>query len=76
MANVRHSPVDGGYGWAVVFGSFLTHFLLLGLTRSFGILYVALLRIYGESAAKTATLSACFNTARMLLGELLFSKYC
>ena len=70
MAGVgRFSRIDGGYGWVIVFSSFIVHFILLGQVRSFGVLYVALLRIFERSAAETASLNGCFNTVRMLLGK-------
>ena len=68
---VRFSQTDGGYGWVIVFSSFLVHFILLGQVRSFGVLYVALLRLFERSAAETASLNGCFNTVRVLLGTKL-----
>ena len=66
--------IDGGYGWVIVFSSFLMHFVLLGLTRSFGIIYIALLRRFDNSAAEVASTSAVFNAVRMILGSLSLDK--
>ena len=64
-----YSKTDGGYGWVVVAASFLVHFILLGLTRSFGVLYVSLLRLIDNNATKVASLNAIFNAARLGSGE-------
>ena len=72
MANVKiASKKDGGYGWVIVGASFLVHFILLGLTRSFGALYISLLRVFDSNATKVASLNAVFNAARLGSGELL-----
>ena len=70
QAKPKHlSRIDGGYGWMIVFGSFINHFLLFGFVGSFGIIYVTLLRIFDSSGAQIAGVPACFNSLRMLLGE-------
>lgn len=46
------SPPDGGFGWVVVFGSFLIHVVADGVTYSYGALLPILLDVFhgGESA--------------------------
>ena len=46
-------PPDGGWGWVVVFATFLTCALTIGTMNSFGVLYVAFLDAFGESKSKT-----------------------
>ena len=62
-------PLDGGHGWAVVFGGALTHFLLVGMARCLGIIYNALKIKFNTSAQETAWASALFNTTRTLIGK-------
>lgn len=40
---------DGGWGWMVVMGAFLVNFTILGLLRSGGVIYVALVEYFGIS---------------------------
>ncbi len=61
--------LDGGWGWWVVFGSALSHFLIVGTPRSFGIFYEELLDMFGQSASATAWTIALCNTTRMVIGK-------
>lgn len=45
---------DGGWGWMVVFGSFLIHVFADGIVYSFGIMVAELLDVFGESRALTS----------------------
>ncbi len=45
---------DGGWGWVVVFGSFLIHVFADGIVYSFGIMVSELLDAFGEGRAKTS----------------------
>jgi len=42
-------PPDGGWGWMVVFGSFMIHIVADGITYSFGIFMVEFIAFYGVS---------------------------
>ena len=59
---------DGGWGWMVVLGATITHFLLVGTARCLGVIYVALRERYQSSSADTAWVAAIFNTSRTLTG--------
>ena len=61
--------IDGGWGWLVVFGAGLMHFLLVGTARSLGVIYVVLRDRFNSSATETAMVAAIFNTTRSLSGE-------
>jgi len=61
---------DGGWGWMVVLGSTLSHCLLPGLGRTFGVIYLVLLERFQESAGKTSLVLAIFNTCRQLFGTV------
>ena len=45
---------DGGWGWVVCFGSFMLQALTIGVTYTFGILFVELLHHFDSSEAETA----------------------
>ena len=63
---------DGGWGWMCVFGCGLGHFLLAGLARSFGVIYVILQERFASSAAATAWIGALYNVVRFGGGNLHF----
>ena len=48
-AEGRRRALDGGWGWVVVLGSFLTHFLLDGVTYAFGVYTPDIVDYYGVS---------------------------
>lgn len=47
-------PPDGGWGWMVVFGSFMIHIITDGMTYSFGMFYVEFLNYFNEGKGYTA----------------------
>lgn len=53
---VAYQPIatDGGWGWMVVFGSFLIHVFADGIVYSFGIMIAELLDAFGEGRAVTS----------------------
>uniref|UniRef100_A0A146M148 Monocarboxylate transporter 5 n=1 Tax=Lygus hesperus TaxID=30085 RepID=A0A146M148_LYGHE len=53
VTNTLAKPPDGGWGWVIVFGSFMVHILADGLTYSWGIFQVALVKDFqcGEGPA-------------------------
>lgn len=61
---------DGGWGWWVVFGSFMCHFIIGGLERSSGLLYLYFLERYKQTAAATAWATAIPAGIRLLLGPI------
>ena len=69
---VDNPAPDGGWGWAVVVGSFLCHTLLEGFSRSLGVLFQTTLRMFKGTNAETAVHQSLFNTLRLGLGETCF----
>ncbi|CAL1543934.1 unnamed protein product [Lymnaea stagnalis] len=59
---------DGGYGWFVVLGCFLSHVLNGGLERCDGVFYLQFLSKYGHGAQLTAWPGAVVSTIRLFLG--------
>ncbi|XP_032529761.1 monocarboxylate transporter 12 [Danaus plexippus] len=47
-------PPDGGWGWMVVFASFMIHIVTDGMTYSFGVFYAEFLTYFNEGQSKTA----------------------
>lgn len=64
------NPPDGGYGWVVVFASFMVNLIADGITFSFGVIYVELLNYFGEGKAKTAWIGSLFMAMPLLSGPI------
>ncbi|XP_060844246.1 monocarboxylate transporter 12-like [Rhopalosiphum padi] len=64
---ISKRPPDGGWGWFVVFGSFMIHVVTDGVTYSFGVLYTEFLDVFKESKGATAWI------ASLLVGVTLCS---
>ena len=62
--------MDGGWGWMVVIGGFIGHVCLIGLSRSSGVVYIAMQERFGSTASQTAAVISTFLAILMLLGEL------
>lgn len=67
------SAPDGGWGWVVVFASFLCHLLADGFAFSFGVLYKDFLVYFGESKSKTSWIGSLFFGVPMMFGP--FASY-
>ena len=50
---VLPTPPDGGWGWMVVFGSFIIHVIADGVAYSFGIFYIEFLEFFGAGRGPT-----------------------
>ncbi|XP_071050757.1 monocarboxylate transporter 5-like [Onthophagus taurus] len=48
------TPPDGGWGWIIVFGSFMIHVINDGITYSFGMLYEDFLKYFNSHKSETA----------------------
>ncbi|KMQ93836.1 monocarboxylate transporter 13-like protein [Lasius niger] len=53
--NTTYVPLDGGYGWVVVFGAFFVQFWVSGLVKSYGVLYVEVMETFKDSSASVAS---------------------
>lgn len=52
-------PPDGGWGWVVVFASFMVNLIADGITFSFGVIYVEFLNYFGEGKTVFCMLCCC-----------------
>jgi len=55
---VRVVPPDGGWGWMVVFSSFLIHIIADGIVYSFGIFFVEFVDYFDASHSETAWIAS------------------
>ncbi|KFB47004.1 AGAP005394-PA-like protein [Anopheles sinensis] len=62
---------DGGYGWVVVFSSFMISLIMDGVSFSFGLIYTELLTYFGESKSKTAWIGSLFIAVPLLSGPVM-----
>lgn len=63
-------PPDGGWGWVVVFASFVVNLIADGITFSFGVIYVEFLNYFGEGKGKTAWIGSLFMAMPLLSGPI------
>ncbi|ALC49542.1 Mct1 [Drosophila busckii] len=52
------TPPDGGWGWMVVFGSFMIHIVTDGMTYSFGMFYDEFVTYFNEGSGYTAWIAS------------------
>ncbi|XP_078695381.1 monocarboxylate transporter 13-like isoform X2 [Branchiostoma floridae x Branchiostoma belcheri] len=65
----REEPPDGGFGWFVVLSSFMCHFSVVGVAKSFGVFFPYFLEAFGEDARNTAWVSS-IQGATCLFGSV------
>ncbi|CAH0750659.1 unnamed protein product [Diatraea saccharalis] len=63
-------PPDGGFGWVVVFASFLVNLIADGITFSFGVFFPHFLEYFGEGKGKTAWIAGIFMAMPLLSGPI------
>lgn len=61
---------DGGWGWVVVFASFMVNLIADGVTLSFGVIFVEFLNYFEESKGKTAWIGSLFMAMPLLSGPI------
>lgn len=70
--------LDGGYGWVIVFASFIINVIVDGVCFSFGVFYIEFLDYYGESKSKTSWVGSVLNGMYLSMGPIvsaLATKY-
>ncbi|XP_072746232.1 monocarboxylate transporter 12 [Anoplolepis gracilipes] len=77
--NTTYVPLDGGYGWVVVFGAFFVQFWVAGLVKSYGVLYVEVMETFKDSSAAVASwipaILTCLCLALAPVTSMLCQKY-
>ncbi|KAH7641473.1 monocarboxylate transporter 5-like [Dermatophagoides farinae] len=61
---------DGGWGWMVVFGSFMIHVIADGIIYSFGLFYYELAKHFGESKTATSMVVSIMNGTTYCIGPI------
>lgn len=61
---------DGGWGWMVVFGSFMIHVIADGVIYSFGLFYYEIAKHYGASKAVTSMVVSLMNGTTYCIGNI------
>lgn len=69
----RTSPPDGGWGWVVVFASFMINMIADGVAMSFGLLFVDLIEYFDQGKGKTAWVGSLFLSMPLLTGPIASS---
>ncbi|KAI4489269.1 hypothetical protein M0804_004767 [Polistes exclamans] len=79
LRNPTYIPLDGGYGWVVVFGAFFVQFWVAGLVKSYGVLYVEIMETFKDSSASVASwipaILSCLCLALAPVTSILCQKY-
>ncbi|XP_061928327.1 monocarboxylate transporter 12 [Apis cerana] len=77
--NITYVPLDGGYGWIIVFGAFFVQFWVTGLMKSYGVLYVEVMETFKDSSASVASwipaILSCLCLALAPVTSMLCQKY-
>lgn len=68
---VLPAPPDGGYGWVIVFASFMLNMFVDGVGYSFGFFLKELTQEYDTTASKAALVGALLPGTTMLVGPLV-----
>jgi hypothetical protein len=63
-------PPDGGYGWVIVFASFLCNMIVDGIAYTFGVFLTEFDAYYGEGRGKTAWVGSLLSGMYLLVGKL------
>lgn len=65
------TPPDGGWGWVVVFSSFMCNLIVDGLGYSFGVLLPLWVNVFQESRGKVSLVGSLLNGMYLCAGEYI-----
>lgn len=65
---IKTAP-DGGWGWMVVFASFMIHLIADGVTYTFGIFYFELLKYFASGKGLTAWIPSIMTGMTFAIGQ-------
>ncbi|GBN31872.1 hypothetical protein AVEN_237836-1 [Araneus ventricosus] len=70
---VKKAPgPDQTIGWVIAMACFMINFIMAGLARTAGVLYVALIELYGVSREAATTPFSIRVCVRNMTGEIVF----
>lgn len=61
-------PIDRGWAWVIVTAAFMNLFILIGISKCFGIIFAELIDIYHGSASETSIMLALSAGLSLFLG--------
>jgi MFS family permease len=64
-------PPDGGYGWVVVFASFMCNMIVDGIAYTFGIILPQMMNYYDSTKGKTAWVGSLLSGMYLSVGPLV-----
>ena len=64
------TPPDGGYGWFVSLGAFLSLFWTAGLVKSYGVLFAEMLRIWPGNISLASWIPAVMTTTALAMAPV------
>lgn len=69
-SDLLHRAPDGGWGWVVVFASFMVNMIADGVTFSFGVIFIEFEKYFEEGKSKTAWIGSLFMAVPLLSGPI------
>lgn len=69
-ADLLNRAPDGGWGWVVVFASFMVNMIADGVTFSFGVIFIEFEKYFEEGKSKTAWIGSLFMAVPLLSGPI------
>jgi len=70
VSNHAASAPDGGWGWVVLAGSFVSFFIADGWSYSFGVLFPSIVEYFSESRGTTALVGTLLYAIPMIISPL------
>lgn len=67
-------PPDGGYGWVVVFASFMCNMIVDGIAYTFGVFLEKFVVYFGEGKGKTAWVGSLLSGVYLSAGKSYAKK--
>lgn len=64
-------PPDGGYGWVIVFASFMCNMIVDGIAYTFGVFLGEFVRYFGEGKGKTAWVGSLLSGMYLSAGPVV-----
>ncbi|XP_072500387.1 monocarboxylate transporter 5 isoform X1 [Notamacropus eugenii] len=69
-SNPYTEPLDGGWGWMIVFHFFLVNMLLMGLTKTFAIFFVVFQEEFGDTSEHIGWIGSLLSSFRFIAAPL------